>query len=235
MRVRVGTSGYQYKFWRGTLYGEKCREADMLGEYGQKLGTVEINNTFYRMPKREVVARWASQVPDDFRFAIKASRRITHLKRLKDVGEPLEFLVANVAELGDKLGSVLFQLPPSLKCDLARLETFLVLVAQRVPVAMEFRHVSWFDEPTFALLRAHGAALCISDEGEGEAATPHVATAGFGYLRLRREQYSPEELQAVVARVRAEAWSDAYVYFKHEEGGAALALGLQAAFDSPPG
>jgi uncharacterized protein YecE (DUF72 family) len=134
MRIRAGTSGYQYKFWRGSLYSEKCREADMLGEYAQKLGTVEINNTFYRMPKREVVARWAAQVPDDFRFAIKASRRITHLKRLKDVGEPLEFLVANVADLGDKLGSVLFQLPPSLKCDLARLETFLGLVAGRMAI-----------------------------------------------------------------------------------------------------
>jgi uncharacterized protein YecE (DUF72 family) len=228
MRVRVGTSGYQYAFWRGHFYSAGCKEAAMLGEFGGKLSTVEINNTFYRMPKPEVVARWASQVPDDFRFAIKATRRITHIKRLKEVAEDTGYLFEVVQALAGKLGSVLFQLPPNLKQDLPRLDRFLAALPAGARAAMEFRHESWFDDEVYARLRAREVALCISDEGEGERATPFIATAGFGYLRLRREVYSDEELAAVAAQVQAQSWSEAYAYFKHEEDAPQLAAKLQA-------
>jgi uncharacterized protein YecE (DUF72 family) len=227
MRVRVGTSGYQYLFWRGHFYPEKCKTADMLALFGAKLPTVEINNTFYRMPKREVVARWASQVPEDFRFAIKASRRITHIKRLKEVAEDVRYLFGVATALEGKLGSVLFQLPPNLKQDLARLDGLLAALPEGARTAIEFRHESWFDDAVYARLRAREVALCISDEGEGERATPFVATAGFGYLRLRRETYSEEELAQVAAQVAAHSWSEAYAYFKHEQDAPDLAARLQ--------
>jgi uncharacterized protein YecE (DUF72 family) len=227
MQVRVGTSGYQYTFWRGHLYSEGCKEAAMLAEFGAKLPTVEINNTFYRMPKREVVARWASQVPDDFRFAIKASRRITHIKRLKEVGEDVGYLFDVVHALEGKLACVLFQLPPNFKQDLARLDLFLTALPGGARAALEFRHESWFDEEVYARLRAREVALCISDEGEGERATPFVATAGFGYLRLRREVYSEQELAQVAAQVKAQTWGEAYAYFKHEQDAPELAARLQ--------
>jgi uncharacterized protein YecE (DUF72 family) len=231
MHVRVGTSGYQYAFWRGHFYSEGCKQADMLAEFGARLPTVEINNTFYRMPKREVVARWASQVPDDFRFAIKATRRITHIKRLKDVAEDTGHLFDVVQALEGKLACVLFQLPPNLKKNMERLDPFLAALPGGARAAMEFRHESWFDEEVYARLRAREVALCISDEGEGERATPFVATAGFGYLRLRREVYSEEELDQVAAQVKAQAWGDAYAYFKHEQDAPELAARLQKLLD----
>lgn len=227
MRIRVGTSGYQYTFWRGRFYGEGCKAAGMLAEFGSKLPTVEINNTFYRMPKREVVARWASQVPDDFRFAIKASRRITHIKRLKEVAQDAGYLFDVVQALEGKLGAVLFQLPPNMKKDLARLDRFIEALPAGARAAMEFRHVSWFDDEVYARLRSREVALCISDEGEGECATPFVATAGFGYLRLRREVYSAEQLAQVAAQVKAQGWGEAYAYFKHEQDAPELAARLQ--------
>jgi uncharacterized protein YecE (DUF72 family) len=230
MRVRIGTSGYQYAFWRGHFYSEGCKEAAMLLEFAAKLPTVEINSTFYRMPKREVVERWASQVPDDFRFAIKASRRITHIKRLKDVADDTAYLLAVVQALGGKLGSVLFQLPPNLKQDLGRLDGLLAALPDGARAAIEFRHESWFDDEVYARLRARDVALCISDEGEGERATPFVATAGFGYLRLRREVYSQAELAQVAAQISQQGWGEAYAYFKHEQDAPQLAAGLQQLF-----
>jgi uncharacterized protein YecE (DUF72 family) len=230
MRVRVGTSGYQYKFWRGSFYAERCKEADMLGEFSRRLATVEINNTFYRMPKPAVMEKWAAQVPADFRFAVKASRRITHIKRLKEVGEEVHSLLEAASMLGEKLGIVLFQLPPNLKCDLDRLDGLLAaLGAFRAGgrYALEFRHESWFSDEVFARLRAGNVALCLCDEGQGEKAVPWVATANFGYLRLRRETYTPDELAAVAEMVAAESWSDAYAYFKHEPDAPALAAQLQ--------
>jgi uncharacterized protein YecE (DUF72 family) len=227
MRARIGTSGYQYDFWRGHFYGEKCKHADMLAEFGAKLPTVEINSSFYRTPKREVVERWASQVPEDFRFAIKASRRITHIKRLKDVAEDVGYLFAVVQALEGKLGAVLFQLPPNLKQDLARLDGFLQALPAGARAALEFRHESWFADEVYDRLRAREVALCISDEGEGEKATPFVATAGFGYVRLRREVYSDEELAQVAAQIGSQAWGEAYAYFKHEQDAPELAARLQ--------
>lgn len=228
MRLRVGTSGYQYKFWRGTFYSEKCKEADMLSEYGRQLATVEINYTFYRMPKPEFMARWAAQVPDDFRFSIKASRRITHDKRLKEVGELTGYLFDTCKVLGDKLGVVLFQLPPNLKADLERLARFLELIPGGIRVALEVRHPSWLDEQVYARLRERGVALVCNDQGEGEEAIPLVMTAPFTYLRLRREEYTDDELKAAVASVRALPFEDVFAFFKHEEGAALRAQRLVA-------
>jgi uncharacterized protein YecE (DUF72 family) len=234
MQILIGTSGYQYTFWRGGLYSERCKPADMLSEYAAKLPTVEINATFYRMPKRAVLERWASQVPEDFRFALKASRRITHLQRLKEVGDSVRYLYETAQVLGDKLGAVLFQLPPNLKKDLPRLQAFFDTLPPQANAALEFRHESWFDDEVYALLRSRGIVLCISDEGEGERETPFVATAGFGYLRLRREQYDDAELAEVARRIGKEAWSVAYVYFKHEQGAPELAARLSAKIHELP-
>lgn len=228
MDLRVGTSGYQYKFWRGTFYSDKCKEADMLTEYGRQLRTVEINYTFYRMPKPELMERWASQVPDDFRFSIKASRRITHDKRLKDVGELTGYLFDTCRKLGDKLGVVLFQLPPNLKADMDRLGKFLELVPNDVRVALEVRHASWLDEAFYAKLRERNVALVCNDQGEGEEAIPLVQTAPFAYLRLRREEYTDDELKETLASVRAHPFQDVFCFFKHEEGAAVRAQRLIA-------
>ena len=228
MQRYIGTSGFQYTFWRGNFYSEKCKPADMLAEYGARLASVEVNNTFYRMPKREVLERWAAQVPAGFRFALKASRRITHIKRLKEPAEPLGWLFSSAVGLGDKLGPVLFQLPPNLKKDADRLRGFLECLPDGAIATMEFRHESWFDDETYTQLRERGVALCISDEGEGEKATPFVPTAGWGYLRLRRESYTDEELATVAKQIAAQAWSAVHAYFKHEEGAPALAERLNA-------
>jgi len=228
MRLRVGTSGYQYKFWRGTFYSEKCKEADMLSEYGRQLATVEINYTFYRMPKPEFMERWAAQVPDDFRFSIKASRRITHDKRLKEVGELTGYLFDTCKVLGDKLGVVLFQLPPNLKADMERLSRFLELIPDGIRVALEVRHPSWLEDEVYARLRERGVALVCNDQGEGEEAIPLVMTAPFAYLRLRREEYTDDELRDALAAVRAQPFQDVFAFFKHEEGAAVRAQRLIA-------
>jgi uncharacterized protein YecE (DUF72 family) len=221
MDIRVGTSGYQYKFWRGTLYDAKCKEADMLAAYAKVFGTVEINNTFYRMPKRDVLAKWANQVPDGFRFSIKAPQRITHVQRLVPKDDSIAYFFETLKALEDKLGVVLFQLPPYLKLDVERLAGFLDLVPPAVRVAFEFRHESWCDPTVHALLRERGASLCTADIEEGD--TPVVSTSDLGYVRLRREVYSDTELTAWWARLRTEPWQQVFVFFKHEEDAPALA------------
>lgn len=228
MRVYVGTSGYQYRAFRGSLYSERCREADMLVEYGSRLSSVEINNTFYRMPKPEVLQRWVQQVPADFRFTIKASQRITHRQRLKDCAESVAYLADNLQALGELLGVVLYQLPPYQRLDLPRLQAFLACLPVGQAVAMEFRHHSWFCDEAFELLRGRNVALCHNDSGEGEDATPREFTADFSYARLRREHYSQEELQALADGLRGQPVERAFAYFKHEESGGALALTLQS-------
>ena len=231
MRVRVGTSGYQYRAWRGSFYSEDCKEADMLTEYAQRLDTVEINSTFYRMPKRSVLERWAQQVPDGFALTLKASRRISHRQRLKESAETLAILFENAAALGDKLGAVLFQLPPNMKKDLPRLADFLKLLPVDSWPAFEFRHPSWFAQDVFSVLRDHNAALCIADvDGQAEA---FVATADWGYLRLRRDAYPAAELSAMAARIREQPWGEVYAYFKHEQGGPALAAELSELLGRP--
>jgi len=226
MEIRAGTSGYSYKEWKGAFYPAVIAPSEMLAYYAERLSAVEINNTFYRMPRREVVESWARSVPDTFRFAVKVSQRITHRKRLVDVEEDLDFLLDQLAPLGPQLGLLLVQLPPNLPVDLGRLERFLDHLAARVRAAFEFRHASWLDEPVLACLRDRGAALVASETDEAPAALHE--TARFGYLRLRRTDYPPGDLADWVARVRALAWEEAYVFFKHETTGPALAAEFAA-------
>ena len=223
MRVWAGTSGYSYKEWKGNFYPEDLDNDEMLGFYAGELPAVEINNTFYRMPTDKLLATWAEQVPPDFRFAIKASRRITHKKCLKDAEEETEYLTRTVSTLGDRLGEILFQLPPYLKKGVDRLEGFLAQLPKGTRAAFEFRHPSWYEDEVFEKLGAAGAALCIAEAG-GEADAPNVATADWGYLRLRRTDYSDEDLAAWAERVRSHPWSDAFVFFKHEDEAAGPAF-----------
>jgi len=216
--IRAGTSGFSYPAWKGNFYPETLAAKEMLRYYAGRFSTVEINNTFYRMPKTDVVRSWADEVPEDFRFAIKASQRITHMRRLKDCAEPLAILFRVTAELGPKLGALLFQLPPNLKKDVPRLADFFAAMPDRRRVAMEFRNASWFDDEVFDVLRKAGCALCVADDGE-EPVAPLVATTDWGYLRLRRETFGTRELEEWVARIRGQAWTDAWVYLKHEEEG----------------
>ena len=216
-RVWAGASGYAFKEWKGGFYPGKIKPEDMLAWYAQRLPTVEINNTFYQMPKAPVLAHWAEVVPEDFRFAIKAPRRITHDARLKpdEAADPVAWLYRTLDTLGDKRGPVLFQLPPFLRVDVERLRGFLRLLPAGHRAAFEFRHASWFAEPVYALLREAGAALCLS-EHEDDAPPPLVETAPWCYLRLRLEQYTEADLAAWARQVEATGWNEAYAYFMHE-------------------
>ena len=218
-RLWTGTSGFSYKEWKGSFYPEKLPATKMLEYYSRQLSSVEINNTFYRLPRAEMLEKRAAQVPDDFAFVLKASRRITHMKRLKDAGDPLDYLVTTaVGALGERLGPILFQLPPYLRKDVERLRDFLAIVPDTVRAAFEFRHESWFGDDVYQALADHGAALVTADTGEGEA--PVVETAGFGYARLRQPGYGEAELAEWAAALRRSAWSDVFVFFKHEDEGA---------------
>ncbi|NIR30511.1 MAG: DUF72 domain-containing protein [Gammaproteobacteria bacterium] len=215
MRILVGTSGFSYAEWKGAFYPKELPATKMLSHYAQRLPAVEINNTFYRLPKRSVLEGWATQVPEGFRFALKASRRITHTKRLVDAESETEYLLRTARALGPKLGVILFQLPPYLRKDLPRLERFLGLLTDDVPASFEFRHPSWFDEDVFTALHDHDCALCTADTDEQAAAVR--ATAGWGYVRLRRSAYSDAELRGWAHRLHAQTWDRAYVFFKHED------------------
>jgi uncharacterized protein YecE (DUF72 family) len=218
VRTFIGTSGFSYPAWRGTFYPEKLPAARMLGFYAERLETVEINNTFYRMPKAEILRGWADKTPSGFRFAPKAPQQITHRQRLQGSADAVAFFFAATAALGDKLGPTLFQLPPFFRKDLARLTEFLAVLPAGVRAAFEFRHASWFSDDVYEALRARGASLCLADSED--LATPVVATAGWGYLRLRRVDYDESALAAWRDRLNAQAagWTEAFVYFKHEDG-----------------
>jgi uncharacterized protein YecE (DUF72 family) len=218
VNVRVGTSGYSYAEWKGNFYPEKIAAKDMLGYYAGRFPTVEINNTFYRMPKEALLNGWAEQVPESFMVVLKASQRITHIKRLKECGELLTYLFGVSATLGSRLGPLLFQLPPNFRKDVPRLASFFQQMPERRRVAFEFRHASWFDDETFGTLRDNGAALCVADTGE-EPAAPLVATTDWGYMRLRREDFADAELRDWARRIREQPWSEAFVFLKHEEEG----------------
>jgi uncharacterized protein YecE (DUF72 family) len=227
MRVLTGTSGYSFKEWKGKFYPDDLPADGMLRYYGTRFPTVEINNTFYRMPKESVVLEWAEQVPDGFRFAIKASQRITHIGRLKDVGSALEYFLRVASALGDKLGPTLFQLPPNFKKDLTRLDDFLKLLPRRWRAAIEFRHPSWHDEEVYGVLRQAEAALCISDQEDME--TPVVATAPWGYLRLHKPAYDAAARKTWAAKIKEQAWEEAFVYFKHDDDTAGPELATEFA------
>ena len=217
MNLYVGTSGYSYPEWKGTFYPDGLPEKQMLRFYGERFRSVEINNTFYRMPKSSVLESWAGEVPADFKFVLKAPQRITHMQRLKDAGDNVAYLAKTAAALKERLGPLLFQLPPYLKKDLPRLRDFLPLIREQ-RAAFEFRHQSWFDDEVLSLLREHRAALCIA-EAENDLSIPFVSTAEWGYLRLRRPDYGDTELKTWADRVHGQKWQDAFVFFKHEEEG----------------
>ncbi len=227
MKLLAGASGYSFKEWKGDFYPADIKPQAMLAWYAQRLPTVEINNTFYQMPKSAVLENWGSSTPEAFRFSIKASRRITHLARLdaEKAADSLAFLYRNLTTLGAKRGPVLFQLPPFLKKDLSRLKDFLGLLPPGHRAAFEFRNETWFAEEVYDALRAAGAALCLS-EREDSAPPPLVATAPWGYVRLRLETYSEEELRAWARRLAATAWSETYAYFMHEPTAPAYARTL---------
>jgi uncharacterized protein YecE (DUF72 family) len=218
MNLYVGTSGFAYKAWKGSFYPADLPDKRMLRYYGEHFRAVEINNTFYRMPSVPRLQAWADEVPPDFRFVLKASQRITHQRRLLDADEDVGFLLDVAATLQQRLGAVLFQLPPNLKKDAGRLDAFLALLPPQHRAALEFRHPSWFDDEVFALLHAHRAALCIAD-AEGTLEVPWVATADWGYLRLRRPDYGDAALKAWAKQVQEQDWQDAFVFFKHEDAG----------------
>jgi uncharacterized protein YecE (DUF72 family) len=225
LRLLAGASGYSYKPWKGPFYPKDLPDAEMLGFYAERLPTVEINNTFYRLPKASVLEEWAAKTPATFRFVLKASRKITHIHRLKDVGEMTDYLFKTADSLGPKLGPILFQLPPYLKKDLDRLRRFCDGVPRQRAIAFEFRDESWLEDEVFALLRGHDAALCVADtEGTPADESQLVSTASWGYLRLRRDHYDDADLMRWLTRIRAEPWSQAYVFFKHEDEGAAPRL-----------
>ena len=216
MKIFVGTSGYGYKEWQGKFYPEKISPKEMLRFYAERLTTVEINNTFYRMPTEGVLLSWAEQVPDDFVFALKAPHVITHLKRLKDVGGETEYLFRMLSVLGRKLGPVLFQFPQSFHANRLRLEDFLGLIPGNLSCAFEFRSPSWLVGEIFDLLHKRGHSLCIADSDENPAAEI-VSTASWGYLRLRRADYTAAALSQWLERIRSQPWEQAFVFFKHEE------------------
>jgi len=236
MNLYVGTSGYSYKEWKGTFYPEDLPSKQMLHYYGERFRSVEINNTFYRMPKPSVLAAWASEVPPDFKFVLKAPQRITHMQRLKDAGDSVSYLLDVAGALEQRLGPLLFQLPPQMKKDAPRLRDFLALLPRQCRAAFEFRHQSWFDSEIFTLLRDHHAALCIA-EAENDLQIPFVSTADWGYLRLRRPDYGDAELQAWGELVRQQDWGDAFIFFKHEDEGKGPAMArrfLELAPDKKP-
>jgi uncharacterized protein YecE (DUF72 family) len=225
-QIWIGTSGYNYPEWRGTFYPEKMKPADMLPFYAAQFDSVEINYTFYRMPNAKTIDGWAAATPPEFRFVLKAPRRITHEKRLKDFGDTLAVFVRLASGLEGRLGPLLFQLPPNLKKDLPRLEAFLDELPDTAKAAFEFRHESWFDEDVFSALRARGAALCIADSEKISA--PNVRTAAFAYFRLRDEGYQEADIAAWADKVREASQSgEVYVFFKHEESGKGPAFAKQ--------
>ena len=224
MRVCAGTSGYSYKEWKGKFYPEKLPANQMLAFYAKSLPSVEINNTFYRMPKKNVLENWRRQVPDNFRFAVKASQRISHKKRLKDAEEETNYLLDSLQALGSCLGIVLFQMPPYFRKDGECLKHFLGTLPVSLPCAFEFRHESWFDQDTFDTLREHNKTLCTADETNSKF-HDIVRTANIGYLRLRRGEYDKSDLTRWAKAVVTEDWSECFVFFKHEDecGGPELA------------
>jgi uncharacterized protein YecE (DUF72 family) len=226
VRLWVGTSGYSYKAWVGSFYPERLPAKEMLRFYASRLPAVEINNTFYRLPRESVLQNWAEQVSPEFRFVLKAPQKITHVKRLKEAGEEVKYLFGAENSLGRNKGAVLFQLPPSLRKNLLTLQSFLSILPPDRPIAFEFRHPSWFDEEIFACLRARNCALCLA-EMEGSENVDLVPTANWGYLRLRRSDYTLMDLRNWKQRILSQPWNHAYVFFKHEDEGIGPKLAAQ--------
>ena len=218
MNLYVGTSGYSYKEWKGTFYPEDLPDKQMLHFYGEQFQSVEINNTFYRMPTASMLEKWAAEVPPNFKFVLKASQRITHFQRLKEASDSVTYFLDVVGVLKERLGPALFQLPPDFKKDASRLRDFLALLPPQRRLAFEFRHQSWFDDEVLGILRDRQAVLCIA-EAENDLVIPFISTADWGYLRLRRPDYGDAELQNWAKRVAEQTWRDVFIFFKHEDEG----------------
>ena len=217
MKLLAGTSGYAFKEWKGSFYPAELKDAGMLGYYASRFPTVEINNTFYRLPKEQVLLDWAGQVPEDFTFALKASQRITHYARLKEESASLvDYLLKVTSALGSRLGPILFQLPPNMKKDVNRFRGFLGLLPADRRYVFEFRHESWFDDEVFNAMRERDVAMCVAEQDEFKC--PVVCTASWGYLRLHKLDYDEVALGEWAKCVAGQPWTDAYVYFKHDEG-----------------
>src|SRR5581483_10055387 len=214
MNLHVGTSGYSYKEWKGNFYPEDLPAKEMLSYHSRRLPAVEINNTFYRLPQPTMVENWRDQVPENFRFSVKATQRITHIKRLKNCADETKYLIETAALLGERLGVILFQLPPNSKKDAERLRDFLGLLPNDKRAAFEFRHESWFNDEVFGLLRSKNCACVVSDTDE-KPLTEIVSTADWGYLRLRKTNYEASDLVAWMKRVQDQKWNDAFIFFKH--------------------
>lgn len=219
MAIWVGTSGYNYPEWRGSFYPQKFATTKMLPYYAERLTTVEINYTFYRAPKPEILAGWSAQTPPGFRFTLKAPKRITHDARLRDCAESLQYFLRTADTLGPKLAMLLFQLPPFFKKDVALLEAFVADFPPATRAAFEFRHSSWLSAEVFECLRARNLTLCVADSEK--SSTPVEITSDYGYFRLRDEGYTPGDIEQWARTIREKTASchDVFVYFKHEEAG----------------
>jgi uncharacterized protein YecE (DUF72 family) len=214
----IGTSGFSYDPWKGVFYPEKIKKDAMLTFYANVFNTVEINNTFYRMPTETLLAGWQTQVPAGFRFAIKTPQRITHIGRLKEVQDPSARFFEVKKVLGEQNGPTLVQLPPNMKIDLDRLSAFLALVPEHERLVFEFGNASWLEAETYAVLRAFGrACLCVVDDEKDRATL--VSLGDFAYARLRREVYSDAELEDWTARLREIGTKEQWLFFKHEDAG----------------
>lgn len=226
MKLYIGTSGYSYKEWKGSFYPEQISAGEMLSYYAERLPAVELNNTYYRLPQRSTVESWRAQVPKNFRFSVKAPQTITLYRRLKDAGWQTKNLLDTVSALKDRLGAVLFRLPEDMKKDLGRLESYLKELPADTPAAFEFRHPTWLDDDVRELLRSHNRVMVVSDTDE--MPTRQIdKTADWGYLRLRRVQYSAADLKNWTKRIRAQNWKTAYVFFKHDDEGTGPKLAAQ--------
>ncbi|MBF6413980.1 DUF72 domain-containing protein [Nocardia cyriacigeorgica] len=229
MTLLVGTSGWQYRDWRGVLYPQGVPQRLWLEQYAQSFATVELNNAFYRLPSAETFASWRARTPPGFRIAVKASRFLTHIKRLRDPEEPVARLMGRAASLGERLGPILLQLPPTLRADPALLEQCLRCFPAGTRVAVEPRHESWWTEETKQVLERRGAALCWADAGE-QPVTPLWRTTDWGYLRLHHgtadpwPRYHPDTLTEWARRL-TRTWpqsGEVEVYFNNDPGGAAI-------------
>ena len=216
MKILAGTSGYAFKEWKGNFYPTDLKDDGFLGYYASKFPAVEINNTFYRLPKENVLLEWAAQVPETFTFALKASQRITHHARLKEESaSALDFLLKNTSKLGDRLGPILFQLPPNLKKDVSRFRGFLGLLPSDRRYVFEFRHESWFDDEVYDAMRERDIAMCVAEQDDFKC--PVVCTSTWGYLRLHKLDYQSADLVEWAKCVSSQQWNEAYVFFKHDE------------------
>lgn len=224
--IYVGTSGYSYKEWKGSFYPENISPKEMLSYYSSRFNSVELNNTFYRVPQPSMIETWKAQVPENFRFSIKASQGITHFRRLKDAAHPTRLMLETVSALEDRLGAVIFRLPSDMKKDLERLESCLKQLPRDTPTAFDFRNQTWFDDDVFELLRGENRALVVSDT-EDLPTIYREKTADWGYLRLRRVRYPDSDLKKWIKWMRAQKWKDTYVFFRHEDEGTGPKLAAQ--------